>query len=336
MPTLNKAQLLQRVLNAIADVGWQIYIENPRQHPLEVLISKNEITQKLVIYIWNITHGGATRSRDEYRIQITGVSSPLKVSSDFKTLLLGWYDQEGVFAAFDASKHIEFGFSPSIQVNIGKLREAKAHGLAIQEKEDAKGNEIVVTFSPEYTMQYIDSAYPSYHTPDITQITQVEKLFLLHNPMDTNVTKEDLDKLPADRKKALSTINRNVRERKFQIYINKIYKGKCAICGLQANLTEAAHIIAVSKKGTDEAGNGILLCRNHHKAYDSGLIAITPDYKIAVVTSYLKKLSDAGLADDIDKFFADSRIGETIRLPDREEDYPNKDYLAKNCSSKGL
>jgi putative restriction endonuclease len=336
MPALNKSQLLERVLSAIASADWQIQTENLKQHPLEVLISKDEITQKLIIYIWNITHGGATRSTEEYRIQVTGVASPLKVSNEFKTLLLGWYEQEGVFAAFDASKHIEFGFSPSIQVNVGKLREAKAHGLAIQEKKDARGSEIVVTFSPEYIMQYIDSAYPSYHTSAITQITQDEKLFLLHNPLDTTVTRADLDRLPADRKKALTTINRNVRERKFQIYINKIYKGKCAICGLQANLTEAAHIIAVSKKGTDEAGNGILLCRNHHKAYDSGLIAITPDYKIIIVTDYLKQLKEAGLAEDIDKFFTESRIGDKIHLPDRKEDYPNKDYLAKNCSSKGL
>ena len=340
MPRKTKEQLLRIVLDSIASAGWSITEPNLSTFPLEVTISKEEKEERLVIYIWNISHGGKTRSEREYRIQITEASSPLRTGQDFKTLLLGWYDEEGVFAAFNAVKHREFGFSPSLQVSIDKLHEAKEHGIALQEKVNRRtqSKEIVVTFLPEHITEYIEDIYSDYQAGESQELTREEELFFLRNPLDSAITREDLDRLPTQRRKAISNAVRNIREEKFRRYINKIYKGKCAICGLQANLTEAAHIIQVGGgyEGNDKAGNGVLLCRNHHKAYDSGLLAITPEYKVILNEHYLAQLKEVGLAENIEKFLRESRVGEKIDLPENQEDYPNKEYLAKNCSLKGL
>ena len=335
MAKLSKDDLFDRVLGAIDRAGWHINILAAKQYPLEITIDKDGESENLRIYIWNISHGGKTRSEDEYRIQITGVTS-LKITEDFKTLLLGWYDELGVFAAFDPYNHRTFGFSPSIQCSKVKLAEANAHGLSIQEKIGARGKEIVVTFAPDFIMQYIEDVYPNYHTLTPTTIAAPEKELVLRNPMDANIDPAALTRLPPERKKAVKTINENVRERVFQVYVRKIYVGSCAICGLQGNLTEAAHIVGVKSKGSDEPVNGVQLCRNHHKAYDLGLLAIKPDYTIVVNDKYVAALRKAGLDKELDKFLKDSRIGQKIALPSKSEDYPKKEYLEKNCASKGI
>jgi len=42
-------------------------------------------------------------------------------------------------------------------------------------------------------------------------------------------------------------------------------------------LLEAAHFRGRGQEGSNDPRNGIVLCRNHHKAFDDGLFAIRPD-----------------------------------------------------------
>lgn len=70
-------------------------------------------------------------------------------------------------------------------------------------------------------------------------------------------------------------------------YVYTAYKSKCAICGwvaLEETITpqgkaqpargnEIHHITPIAEGGEDEAGNLILLCPNHHKQADLGLIS---------------------------------------------------------------
>ena len=48
------------------------------------------------------------------------------------------------------------------------------------------------------------------------------------------------------------------------------------MCGLNLFL-DAAHIIPVEKNGTDNKENGLILCKNHHKAFDDNLFKINPN-----------------------------------------------------------
>lgn len=45
------------------------------------------------------------------------------------------------------------------------------------------------------------------------------------------------------------------------------YKRECMVCGYSA-FVEAHHIVPRSRGGTNEIGNGILLCPNHHREAD--------------------------------------------------------------------
>ena len=64
---------------------------------------------------------------------------------------------------------------------------------------------------------------------------------------------------------------------KFRSDVFKYYikNNECAVCGIKLFL-DAAHIIPVEKKGTDNKQNGIILCKNHHKAFDDNFFKIIP------------------------------------------------------------
>ena len=77
---------------------------------------------------------------------------------------------------------------------------------------------------------------------------------------------------------------------------------KCAICG--GGLAkdggksegEGAHIVPRGLKGSDDARNGLLLCRAHHWAFDNGLLGITDNFRVIVSPAALMIPANASLA----------------------------------------
>jgi putative restriction endonuclease len=331
---LSKKEMFEVVLKNFREAGWNISrCSNINKSPLKVTLTSGDKAESLLIYIWNISHGGKSRSEDEYRIQIHGKS--LEIGEDFKTLLLGYHTELNVFAAFNAFRHRRFGRSPSVQIKKSILQSAVEHGVAFQTKTNKKGQEIAIAFQPNHLIEYVTDIYPQYHKNGLGNISASEAK-MIEKPLDIAIPAEELNKLPTQRRMVLKAIIKVIREAKFQKNIRFLYKGKCAICSLQARLTEAAHIIPVSDDGSDEIDNGILLCRNHHRAYDAGLIAINKDYVIVLNNKYAKHLEENGEGFKLKEFIEISRIGEKINLPDDKRYYPKKEFLAENCKSKGI
>lgn len=81
---------------------------------------------------------------------------------------------------------------------------------------------------------------------------------------------------------------RLARSKVFQRRVATLYSSKCAVCGDAFTAVdgkteiEAAHIVPRSKRGADDARNGLALCRSHHWAFDRGLFGIGPDRKIHI------------------------------------------------------
>jgi len=131
------------------------------------------------------------------------------------------------------------------------------------------------------------------------------------------------------RKYALRNINSAVRDVSFRERILNVYNDRCAICGIQMDMLEACHIIPVEDNGTDEIINGVALCPNHHKAFDSGLILINEEYDITLNDSKVEDIKRANVTGGLDDFIKNSRVGEKIFLPDDHIFYPNPDFLVK-------
>ena len=52
----------------------------------------------------------------------------------------------------------------------------------------------------------------------------------------------------------------------------------------ELSLLDAAHLYPISKKGTDDPRNALVLCALHHRAFDRGLILIDPDSLVVSVS----------------------------------------------------
>jgi putative restriction endonuclease len=74
------------------------------------------------------------------------------------------------------------------------------------------------------------------------------------------------------------------RSRGFSRIVVVVYEHQCAACGLRlrlpngATIVDAAHLIPFSVSFDDHPRNGMALCKNHHWAMDSRLIAPGPDH----------------------------------------------------------
>lgn len=68
-----------------------------------------------------------------------------------------------------------------------------------------------------------------------------------------------------------------VRSAAFSKRVVEAYDGLCAMCGLNFDLLEGAHIFPLAAPGApDEVWNGLALCRNHHGAFDRHRLWIDP------------------------------------------------------------
>lgn len=90
----------------------------------------------------------------------------------------------------------------------------------------------------------------------------------VHPPLD-----DPEDQL--ERQQRVATVILRPKQHQFRTALLEAYGGRCAITGCSAPLAlQAAHIIPVSKEGTDSARNGILLRADLHLLFDAGLITI--------------------------------------------------------------
>lgn len=124
------------------------------------------------------------------------------------------------------------------------------------------------TKTKEIRLGYVQSFNDAQKSFLISFIEDNKKII---NPIENIIEeqKEETDVLFDDtrqRKKALSS-NRNNNQPKFNFDVFKYYQNQCAVCDINYFL-EAAHIIPVKNRGTDNKKNGIILCKNHHKAFD--------------------------------------------------------------------
>ena len=153
MARLTKKALIAHAVSAIAASGWTVtYLTDTGTHPVRFTMEKEGVEHTVRLYIWNLSHGGRTRSEEEFRIQVTGIDQ-FEMEPGGRTLILGWGEEFGVFAGFSAQHRIgSFGASPSIQIKSATLRAAEAVGAGSQDKG---GGEHVIGVRPDKLGRYV-------------------------------------------------------------------------------------------------------------------------------------------------------------------------------------
>lgn len=333
MPRLTKKQLLSKVEEGFHAGEWELlYLSEPGEHPARYRVYRESDSLTVRIYVWNISHGGgAARAVDEFRIQVTGLeTNRFEPEIGGKTIILGWWDTDEVFAGFDFRRHRStLGSSPSLQVKQSCLHSASIHRFASY----PKGNdETVVAFRPEFIGAYaknLEDLHDTGHAPN--EMRLLERI--VERP-DTNLNGEIDARVAQPRRVAIYETKRALRALDFGARILSAYEHRCAMCGMQLRLIDGAHILPVADpESTDETSNGIALCATHHRAYDRSLITFRPDYQIILNEKKIRELRAAEMAAGIGKFR--ENLKSVIRVPAERSSQPKREYVEKANARRG-
>lgn len=324
-----KQNLLSGILNSFREDGWRVLILNDtKYHPFILRIAKNDESYTIRIYIWNLTHGGgAARPTDEYRIQVTGVDR-FENQPDGRTLILGYWENENVYAGFDFNMHNGvLGASPSIQIRDNALKLANTNGYAPHRREN---DEIAIAFRPDFFGEYVRSL------DQLHSFGQSERDYEILEKVaqDPNqVNDQEIEYVAVERKTVVYNVRKKLRDNSFKKRIQVAYSCKCAFCGIQLKLIDAAHIIPVEAAGNDATNNGIALCALHHRAYDKNLVTFTDNYKNVLNTETIGVLVQSGFGDGFD--FFTQNLKSTIHLPTNVDDRPLVQNVIKANEIRG-
>ena len=150
---------------------------------------------------------------------------------------------------------------------------------------------------------------------------------LLINEKLNRQIKEDFQietsKMPIGKEKE-RLVRTRVNQSFFRASILSLYNQKCCITGLSIpDLLIASHIVPWSKdeKNRLNPRNGLCLNAIHDRAFDKGLITVTPDYTIKLSRNFADYANDATVYD----FFLKYK-NQKISLPDKF--YPDKEFLS--------
>ncbi|HEY8595157.1 MAG TPA: HNH endonuclease [Devosiaceae bacterium] len=301
MANLKKPELLARFEEAVRLSGWNMLYLNQGSHPARYQVFKNGNSVTVRIYIWNITHGGKGRAPGEYRIQITGFDH-FDLELNGRTLIVGWWDDAGVFAGWDARRHTgPLGGSPSMQVSEDTLRKAIISGFSPYMNQ--KG-ETAIAFRPDFAGTYIEFLEPLHDSGAIP--AEAELLVKLGEDPD-KVSEQDIeDEIGEEtRKYAVLQTKKALRASDFARRVLSAYDHACAMCGTQLRLIDGAHILPVEQTGsTDETRNGVALCALHHRAYDRSLVTFDPVLKICINDDMVRRLKAEDRAGGLKEFRA--------------------------------
>jgi len=141
--------------------------------------------------------------------------------------------------------------------------------------------------------------------------------FIANAPkLDTeSVNQEAVEKQNYEGTTRAATVQQRIRQAFFRDAVLSGYKARCCMSQLsEPRLLIASHIVPWSKDKANRLNprNGLCLSALHDRAFDQGMITVTPDYQIKVSTRMKKKTKDVFLSDSILKL-----DGVKIRLPDK-------------------
>jgi putative restriction endonuclease len=129
---------------------------------------------------------------------------------------------------------------------------------------------------------------------------------------------------PIERRYAVREMRVRVHQARFRGRVIPAYRTQCAICRLrELRLLDAAHIVSdADLLGEPAVNNGLSLCAIHHRAFDQNLVAITPNYAVAVSPRLLED-EDGPMLDLLKGF-----DGADIVVPQRRSQRPDPERLA--------
>lgn len=288
--------------------------------------------EQLYIFIHNVHSTGEGRgNKDECRIQINSSSEFEQAKkSRLRVMFLGYFADLDVYTAWDPSSltgRINIKSVVSVYSRFSVLKKAEKRGMALYLTSNGQ---TVISFRPEFLGLYLEN------TNLMHRSSESELLELINKSSVVPVTGEqEATSVMVKKKKYLVSHQRFIRDPRFRKMIGDIYSYRCAMCGIQLDLVEAAHIIPYPHNmSTNEPQNGLCLCALHHLAFDKGLVFLDADYKIILNDLKIKYLKKVGKDAGLDKF---KNLQESIiLLPTSAKKCPSKACIKLGNKIRGI
>jgi len=295
--------------------------------PARLRVITGNKTTDCIVFLWTITPGGGgpdVRPANERRIQLTNVGG-IPLEPGCRTLLGGWSEEFGVYAFWDARRHVRFStHSPSLQVTSETLETASRVGIATYLRPAATGQEVVVAAAADSLLWYVENGLPLHNAEE--DAPAAVDLAEAGPEEERNFLDESQTDIQAARRYDLVQTMRAYRDSQFRPAVLRAYAYRCTVCGCALKLVDAAHIVPVSyPDSTDEVTNGLAFCRLHHGAYDNGLLGVRSDYRVIVNPENESRLAELRLATGLEEFKA--RLPERITPPAVIETRPTPQRL---------
>jgi len=282
------------------------------------------------VLIKNVHQSGDGRgNQDECRIQVAKTKNfNLALNSGKDVIVLGYFADEKIFTAwnpylmrdrFNKKQTISLYSRFSVQKN------TKTNHISVYRDSNKQS---VLSFLPDYLGLYLDNLSKVHLLTD-------EELSELIRQSDT-LNNEDLNgEINLQQGHLTITHTRYKRNPNFRKKVYTAYRNRCAMCGIQLELIEAAHIVPHShEKGSDEVVNGISLCALHHTAYDRSLIFFDENFNILINEKKMEYLEKVGLDSGIRKF--EKLSFDKIQLPENHTLRPNLDNIRIGNQIRGI
>jgi len=305
--------------------------------PARVVARLDGIDTTLALYVGLIGEPGVgstgARPQAERRFQNPGKNHPIGFQTGEVPLLLGLSTEQDppVLAAYDPFIRLGMSTRISFQIHLPTLLQAASDGLSTQTRTSG---EVIVAFRPDRFLDYMRDLRPVLHVGAVPGLADVEASVAaaeFDSAADSLAAAGGSDEVVARLREAASRL---VRSARFRREVSRAYGRKCAACGTQLRLDQAAHLFPASQPGSpDTIDNGICLCANHHLAFDAGLLRIDPDtWALSLDDERLSFLEASDLAGGADSF----RVGlsASVTLPENEDDLPDGEWLRRRYEAE--
>jgi len=300
MPALPNRVLFEKLRAALPSDSVFVSAEN-QIHPSTVNIPR---FGRARFYLWTITpdrSAEGARPAGEFKIQLILPDQPRESRgsldlSEIPTFLLGYSPDFGVFVGWEARLYDDFAFSANVQTREELLSEGRSLGWAVAApRRRRETEEVRVAFSPGNLLHYLRASVRADREKLYGRWR--EAFFLSQTP---NVSLETLpsrasqllEYVEQERRRVSAT--RAQRDARFGPRVREQFDFSCALCRIQLEIIESAHIIPVCEpESRDDLWNGVALCPNHHKLFDARTFVIDRTLHVRVDRATVQFLIDS-------------------------------------------
>jgi putative restriction endonuclease len=130
----------------------------------------------------------------------------------------------------------------------------------------------------------------------------------------------------ARREYATRAVMQRLHQQQFRRIVLAAYQNRCAVCRLRhVELLDTARILPDrDPRGEPAVTNGLGLCKIHHSAYDAHILGVDPAARVHIRADILEETDGAML-----RYGLQAVHGQRLALPRREQERPNRDFLAE-------